>query len=307
MRKKIIIGPSTFGASDPAPLSRLSTEGFEIINNPLGRKLTKKELDEFLPGVTGLIAGLETLDREILKNYQLKVISRCGSGTDNIDLEAASELGIKVYSIPHAPVEAVAELTVGVMLSLLRFIPQMNKDLHCGIWSKKIGYQLKEKTVAIIGYGRIGRYVAKLLQSFGLKIIAVDPNVNPKQVKLEGIELMQLDKALLIADIVSIHVNENKEIISEKEFGLMKQGSFLLNSSRGSVINESALITVIESGRLAGAWLDTFGEEPYSGPLIKYDNIILTPHVGSYTRECRRKMEMEAVDNLLSGFRDLEE
>lgn len=304
IKKRILIGPSTFGAADPAPLKKLSDEGFELINNPFGRKLTKEELSQLLPGVKGLIAGIEALDREILKNSQLKVISRCGSGTDNIDLRAASELGIKVYSTPEAPVEAVAELTIGAMLSLLRFIPQMNRDLHCGKWSKKTGYQLKAKTVAIIGYGRIGRYVAKLLQSFGLKIIAVDPNVNPEQVKLEGIELMRLDKALSIADIVSIHVNENKEILGEKEFELMKQGSFLLNSSRGSVINKSALITAIESGRLAGAWLDTFKEEPYSGPLTKYDNIILTPHVGSYTKECRKLMEAESVDSIIKFFHE---
>lgn len=307
MKKKIFIGPSTFGAVDPSPLKKLSGEGFESVNNPFGRKVTKKELLEFIPGVTGLIAGLEILDREVMENSRLKVISRCGSGTDNIDLKAASELGIKVYSTADAPVEAVAELTMGAMFSLLRSIPQMDKDLHCGKWTKKTGSQLKAKTVAIIGYGRIGRYVAKLLKPFEVIIIIVDPNINPDDLKLEGIELMSLDKAISIADIVTIHVNENNEIFGEKEFELMKKGAFLLNSSRGSVINESALAFAIENRKLAGAWLDTFKEEPYSGPLIKYDNIILTPHVGSYTRECRQRMEMEAVDNLLAGFKDLEE
>ncbi len=160
--------------------------------------------------------------------------------------------------------------------------------------------------VLIIGYGRIGRYVAKLLKPFEAKIIAVDPNINPDKVDRGGIEFTALDKALPIADIVTIHINGNQEIFGNKEFSLMKKGSFLLNSSRGNVLNEQALIKAIQTNRLAGAWLDTFREEPYCGPLAKYENIVLTPHVGSYTDECRKRMEMEAVDNLIAGFKGLE-
>lgn len=306
MKRKILVGPSTFGGSDPTPLEKLQDRGFEVINNPFGRKLTREELTGLLSGVKGLIAGLEVLDAEVLKNSELKVISRCGAGTDNIDLEAASGMGIKVYSTADAPTAAVAELTIGVMLSLLRCVSRMDRDLHSGKWSKMTGYQLKEKTVAIIGYGRIGCYVARLLKAFEVKIVAVDPNISAHQAKAEGIKLIELDEALSIADIVSIHVSGNKEILGEKEFALMKKGAFLLNSSRGSALNEPALIKAIEAGRLAGVWLDTFKEEPYSGALTRFDHIILTPHIGSYTQECRRQMEMEAVDNLISGFKDLE-
>jgi D-3-phosphoglycerate dehydrogenase len=160
MNEKILIGPSSFAALNYTPKQKLIDAGLQVIDNPFKRKLTKEELIKLLPGVIGVIAGLEPLDREVMEKSDLKVISRCGSGMSNVDEEAAQDLGVKVYSTPEAPVKAVAELTIGAMLSLLRSIPHMNDDLHAGGWSKKIGTQLHGKIVAIIGYGRIGSYVA---------------------------------------------------------------------------------------------------------------------------------------------------
>lgn len=170
MKERVLIGPSTFAAIDKQPLEALKADGLEVILNPFGRKLSKDELLGFLPRVKGLLAGLEPLDKEVLEKSELKVISRCGSGLDNVDLIAAKNLGIKVYSTPDAPVAAVAELVVGALISLLRFLAEMNNDLHSGKWAKKIGAQLSGKTVVIIGFGRIGRYVAGLLKPFGAKI-----------------------------------------------------------------------------------------------------------------------------------------
>jgi D-3-phosphoglycerate dehydrogenase len=298
MASKILIGPSSFAATDKTPMNRLIAAGYEVVDNPYKRKLTKKELlDLFEDDVVGLIAGLETIDREVLEKTRIQVISRVGAGLSNVDLDAARDLGIGVFNTPDAPTHAVAELTIGAMLSLLRVIPQMDQALHDGQWQKKIGLQLLGKTVAIIGFGRIGRRVAELLSSFGVKILIVDPYVDESA--CAGYRTLTIEGALSEADIVTIHSSGHDCIIGEKEFALIKKGVYLLNVARGGVVSEKALIKALEDRTVAGAWLDTFEEEPYKGPLCGYRNVILTPHIGSYTAECRLQMENEAVDNLL--------
>ena len=299
---KVLIGPSSFDANGCAALTRLKVEGYKIIENPFKRRLTKAEVIALLSkDVIGLIAGLEPLDNEVLENSNLKVISRCGSGLSNIDLDAAKKLGIKVYSTPSSPVTAVAELTVGAIIGLLRMIPQINNEMHAGKWTKLMGVQLEGKTIVIIGFGRIGSKVASLLEHFNARIVAVDPHIHGKDA--DGIEILPLDKALVLADIITIHCSGEEQIIGENEFKLIKQGAFLLNVARGNLVNEDALIRALDSGRIKGAYIDTFNVEPYSGRLIKYPQVILTPHIGSYTAECRMAMEMEAVENLISGLK----
>ncbi len=300
--EKVLLGPSIFASIYNAPMQLLKDSGCGVIENPYKRRLTKEELLELLEdGVTGLIAGLEPLDAEVLKKSKLKVISRCGAGMSNVDRVEAKKLGIKVFFTTDAPTAAVAELTIGAMLSLLRLIPEMNKHLHEGNWEKRVGFQLGEKTVAIIGFGRIGQRVASLLAPFSCRILVVDPFLKsiPK-----AIQHISLDNALRNADIITLHGSGEDCIIGESEFKLMKKGAFLLNAARGGLINEAALQKALDDGGVAGAWLDVFQEEPYKGPLCEYKNVLLTPHVGSYTRECRRRMEMEAVENLLAGLQE---
>lgn len=296
---KILIGPSSFAELDKTPLNRLKDAGCCIIDNPYKRKLTKPELLALLEDdVVGLIAGLEPLDREVMEKSHIQVVSRVGTGISNVDIEAARDLGIRVFNTPDAPTNAVAELTIGAMLSLLRMIPQMDQALHDGQWQKKVGVQLQGKTVAVIGFGRIGRRVAELLSPFGVKILVVDPYVDESA--CAGYRKVAIEAALSEADIVSIHSSGHDCIIGEKEFALMKKKVYLLNVARGGVVSEKSLVNAIEDGTVAGAWLDTFEEEPYKGPLCNYRNVVLTPHVGSYTAECRLQMENEAVDNLLN-------
>jgi len=302
MASKILIGPSSFAASDKTPMTRLTAAGYEIVDNPYKRKLTKKELLDLLDdGIVGLIAGLETIDREVLEKSRIQVISRVGAGLSNVDMDAARDLGVQVFNTPDAPTNAVAELTIGAMLSLLRMIPQMDQALHAGQWQKKIGLQLQGKTVVIVGFGRIGRRVAELLSPFEVKILIVDPHVDESA--CARYRKVTLHAALREADVLTVHSSGQDCIIGEKEFAHMKKGAYLLNVARGGVISENALVTAIKDGRVAGAWLDTFEEEPYKGPLCGCPNVILTPHVGSYTAECRSRMESEAVENLLNALR----
>lgn len=298
---KVLIGPSSFAALDRYPMDLLIENGFEVIDNPFKRKLTKKELLNLLSeDVTALIAGLEPLDREVLEKTKLKVISRVGSGLSNIDLDAAKEFGIEVRYTPYGPTNAVAELSVGIMLNIIRMVPQMNKALHSKQWNKMIGSQLEGKNVVIIGFGRIGRRVAELLSAFGVKLLIVDPYIE----SLDSFSLVSLEEALPIADIITLHSSGESCIIGDAEFGLVKKGVFILNAARGGLVSEAALIKALNKGVVAGAWLDTFETEPYTGPLIKYDQVVLTPHIGSYAAECRRRMETEAVENLIKSTRD---
>ncbi|MFA5181677.1 MAG: phosphoglycerate dehydrogenase [Syntrophales bacterium] len=302
IRSKILIGTSSFAEVDYTPMERLKASGYAVVDNPFRRKLSKEELLDLLgDDVIGIIAGLETLDREVMEKSRIRAISRVGAGLSNVDLGAARDLGIPVFNTPDAPTHAVAELTIGAMLSLLRMIPRMDRALHDGQWQKKIGSQLQGKTVVIVGFGRIGRRVAALLSPFDVKILVVDPFVDESV--CAGFRQATILESLPEADIITIHSSGQDCIIGEKEFSCMKKGAYLLNVARGGVVSEQSLIRAIEDKTLAGAWLDTFEEEPYKGPLCGYPNVILTPHVGSYTAECRLRMESEAVEHLLNALR----
>lgn len=296
---RILIGPSSFGVVDSAPVERLRDAGFDVTLNPFNRKLTERELLDLLPGVVGLIAGLELLSGAVLERSELRVISRSGAGMSNVDLDAARRLGIVVRSTPDAPASAVAELTVGAMLSLLRRIVPMNASLHEGAWTRLPGGQIEGRTVAVVGFGRIGRRVARLLLAFGAQVIAVDPDVSSVD---PPIALATLDDALPRADIVTLHASGDTMVLGPGELLRLKPGALVLNAGRGGMVDEASLCRALDADRIAGAWIDVFSEEPYSGPLTRYPQVLLTPHAGSFTAECRRQMEMEAVENLLDAL-----
>jgi D-3-phosphoglycerate dehydrogenase len=299
-RPQVLIGPSSFGESDAAPRRALLEAGFDIVDNPHRRKLTREELSTLLtPDVVGLVAGREPLDRPVLERSRLRAISRCGSGISNVDLTAARELGIAVRSTPDAPVDAVAELTIGALLELLRQLSRMTAALHEGHWDKVIGGQIAGRTVAVVGCGRIGRRVAELLAAFHARVIGVDPAPPPGL----PFPVVALEEALSRADVVTLHVSGQGEVIGAAELARLRRGAILLNASRGGVVDEYALAEAVAEGRVAGAWLDCFTSEPYSGPLCRFPQVLLTPHVGSYTRECRLKMELEAARNLIDALR----
>ncbi len=296
---RVLLGPSSFGAEDASPLETLARH-VQVIENPYKRKLTRAELQTLLAqDVVGLIAGLEILDREVLAHSKLKVISRCGAGMSNIDLAAAKEFGIRVYSTPYGPTRAVAELTIGCLMALLRQVPQMNDALHAGRWDKRVGRQLHGMTAVLVGFGRIGRMVGELLHALGVEILVCDPAYEHDVAYAKPVTLAD---ALPMVDILSLHCGGETQMIGEHELSRVKVGAYLLNAARGGLIDEAALCRALDTGRLAGAWIDTFVQEPYQGPLARYPQVMLTPHVGSYTREGRLQMEIDAVHNLLQGL-----
>lgn len=291
------ITTSTFAVGNEALLDRVREAGYKVRPNPFGRRLTRDEALDVLDGeVVGLLAGLEPLDRGVLERSSLKVVSRVGSGLSNVDLDAARELGIAVRNTPDGPTTAVAELTMGALLALLREFHAMDRSLRDGQWDKRTGGELEGRTVAIVGLGRIGRRVARLLDAFGARVVGVDPAAEPGSA---DVEILGLNEALAAADVVCVHAGGEGCILGRDELARLKPGSLVLNAARGGVVDEDALLEALDAGTVAGAWLDVFVDEPYAGRLTSHPKVLLTPHVGSYTRESRRKMEGQAVDNLL--------
>jgi len=298
--EKVAVSTTSFCEYDQTPFKMLDQKGLKYLVNSTGRKLNKYELVELAKDAIGLIAGTETIDRNVISQLpNLKVISRCGAGMDNVDLAAAQKNGIKVYNTPDAPTLAVAELTVGIMLDMLRNISHVDRQIRAGQWKKLMGNLISEKKIGIIGYGRIGRKVAALLKSFNCPIAYSDPAIKDDAA---GDDRMALGDLLKWADIISIHVSSAEKIIGAGELDQMKEGSWIVNVSRGGVVDEEALFKNLKTGRLAGAAIDVYEREPYTGPFLDLDNIVLTPHVGSYARESRVEMEKQSVANLLKGL-----
>lgn len=299
---RIAITASTFGQWDKGPLELLESQGLQPILNPHGRTLKREELVRMASGCVGLIAGTESLDQGALSALKgLKVISRCGTGLENIDVDEASRLAIKVYHTPDAPVLAVAELTMGLMLDLLRKISQIDRGVREGIWKKEMGELLSGKKVGIVGFGRVGKKLARLLSGFGVALGFYD--IRPMEDSLA--RAMPLDDLLAWSDIVTLHCSAARgggPLLGERELGLMKEGAFLVNTSRGELVDEGALVRCLEQRKLGGAAMDVFPQEPYTGRLRDFPNTVLTAHVGSYARDSRIEMEKEAVRNLLHGL-----
>ncbi|MHC9543666.1 MAG: phosphoglycerate dehydrogenase [Vulcanimicrobiota bacterium] len=302
--QKIVITTSSFNKENTGPLENCSKK-YEIILNPFDRKLETSELVNLASGALGIIAGTEKYDRATLdKLPSLKVISRCGTGLDSIDCEYAKKRAIIIYNTPDGPTTAVAELTIGLMLSLLRKIALMDREIRKKKWAKHMGYLLQGKKVGIIGSGKIGKKVAELLGAFNVEIAHCD--CRPMQCPGTSGQ-KSLDDLLRWADIVTLHCNSDKKgefVIGKREINLMNEGAFLINTARGNILDESALEESFKSGHLGGAALDVFLKEPYEGPLTCYDNVILAPHIGSYAFEARMKMEFDAAENLARGLQE---
>ncbi len=297
---KVLISTSSFGKADERPL-KLCKEKMDVVLNPYGRKLTTEEFIDLTGDVDAVIAGVEEITREALeKRLNIRVISRCGVGMDSVDQEACKDLGIKLYNTPNAPVDSVAELTVTILLNLLKNVSNMDIALKNGAWNKMTGYLLKGKKVGVIGCGRIGSRVAQLLCAFDAEVAYTDTK------NLEnGYTYMDKTALLKWADIITIHTSgceEGAYIIGRQELQEMKEGAFLVNTSRGKFLDEDALYEALKTGKLRGAALDVYGEEPYRGRLCQLENVILTPHISSSAKEGRAVMETEAVHNLMEGL-----
>jgi D-3-phosphoglycerate dehydrogenase len=298
---KVLITTVPFAERNSFPLEMLSSNGIDYVINPLGKKLTEAELAEMIGEFDALVAGTEPITDYVMSRApQLKHISRVGIGLDSVDLLAAEKRGIKVSYTPDAPAPAVAELTLGLMLSLLRSVHVANAQMHRGDWHRHFGRRLAEVTVGVIGVGRIGTRILRRMRGFGTPRILVNdilPNLElNREFKLEWSAKEDIYRQ---ADLISLHVPltpQTKNMIQKPQLLMMKPDALIVNTSRGGIINEQDLLEVLRSGHLGGAAIDVFNQEPYRGELASIERCLLTSHMGSMSVDCRTRMEIEATE-----------
>lgn len=304
---KILISSRSFGKIDSGAIELLKNEGLVPILNPHGKKLNEQEIIDLLDDSVGIIAGTEKITEKIIShNSQLKVISRYGIGLDNVDLKAADKKNVIVFNTPETPKVAVAELTITLILTFLKKVVNVDKNLKKGEWRPEIGNLLSGKTIGIIGLGRVGKQLVQFLLPYNVKIFAYEINPDESFNAKHKINLVSLDDLVINSDIITIHcplTETTKHIIGEKELTNMKESTILINTARGGLIDEIALYNFLKEKKIAGAAIDAFEDEPNTGKLKELDNVILTPHLGTYTIETRKQMEIEAAENLIKGLK----
>ena len=296
---RVFVSTVPFGANTDRCARLLADRNCEVVINPLNRKLSANELEDFIEDFDYLIAGTEQITSRALKRAKkLKLIARVGIGLDGIALITAREMGIAITYTPDAPTEAVTDLTIALMGNLTRGVNLSDSLMRRGEWRRVYGKGLSDTKIGLIGFGRIGKGVYRKLAAMGASDILIndiDSNV------FKGLEIshqVSLSELLRDAELISIHTpltNLTRNMISYTELAVIRDGGFLVNTSRGGIVNETALADSLKSGKLGGAAVDVFETEPYIGPLCGIPNTILTAHMGSMTFACRDRMEFEAT------------
>lgn len=304
LRGTVLIATEIFADSIKEPAELLQAEGFQLRWNPHNRRLKREDYSACLEGVDYVLAGIEPYDDTVFATYpRIRVLSRIGIGVDAIDLEAAGAHGVTVYNTPAAPSKSVAELTVGFILCLARGITNMNAEFHQGRWTPYLGRELDRLTVGLLGFGRIGGLTAERLQVFGPRLIACDPCWDGAKAERFGVTRVGFEEILAESDILSLHLPldpTTRHLIDARSLDCMKPSAFLINTSRGGIVDDKALVARLRSKRLAGAALDVFEAEPDTALYAGVPNLLLSPHVGSNTVEARYRMEIGAVRNMLA-------
>ncbi|KAF2958369.1 hydroxyacid dehydrogenase [Thermotoga sp. Ku-13t] len=299
--KRILILARTFGKCSDEPVKFLRENGFEIERK---EKIEPRDLKEF----NAVIVGLQKITREMLENSNVKIIAKHGVGVDNIDLDAATEFGIPVTITPNANAVSVAELTMTFIFALSKKLVELHKTLYeKRQFVSSTGLELLGKTLGIVGFGSIGKEVAKRALCLGMQVLVHDPYVEANVLKEFGAEGVELDELLKRSDFVSLHVPLNEKtrhLIDREKLSLMKKTAYLINTARGGVVDENALVEALKNGQIAGAALDVFDLEPLppDSPLFDCPNLIMTPHVGAHTYEAILRMNMMAAESIVDFF-----
>jgi len=304
VQRKVLISSRSFGKINSGATQLLKDNGFIPVVNSTGKKLDENQISDLIDDeVVGIIAGTEQITQKVIeKSSNLKVISRYGVGMDNVDLEFAKKKQIKVINTPDAPSLAVAELTLSLILHLLKRIGICDRRLRDKTWKGEVGNLLTGKTVGILGLGRIGKKVVELMKPFQVKLLVYDPFPDEKFISEHNISLVRLNELTSSSDIISLHLpltDKTRYIISKNELLKMKKEAFLINTARGGLINEDDLFAALENNEIAGAGIDVFEQEPDTNNLEQFENVVITPHIATMARETRKQMEIEAAENII--------
>jgi phosphoglycerate dehydrogenase-like enzyme len=305
-RQAILVTPRSFPSSLPGTCDVLRQAGYEIILNPRRRLLTEDEMVDLAQDVVGIIVGVDPVTERVLSNTRrLKAISKYGAGVDNIHLDAARSRGIQVRTAAGVNSVSVAELTLGLLLCLHRNIWRSASSVKMGGWERTIGRELSGSTVGLVGCGNVGREVAKRLLALEARVIVHDDKLRDTEfLQSYDVPRVPLEQLLKESDAVSLHCPLNAEtrhIIDCKAISIMRDGAYLVNTSRGELVDEDALYDALRSGKLSGAAQDVFSKEPPEPgcKLLELENFILTAHIGAFTKEAVHRMAITSTRNLL--------
>jgi phosphoglycerate dehydrogenase-like enzyme len=290
--------------------AELEAAGLEVVVADVEERLSEEELLLYVGDIDGIICGDDRITARVLAGApHLKVISKWGTGTDSIDRATAAELGITVCNTPDAFSLPVADTTLGYMLCFARNLVRMTLRMRAGEWHKTPGFALHEKTLGIIGVGHVGRAVGRLARAFGMRVLGADPVAPPPDFVLHTtIEMVDLDTLLRESDFVSVHCDLNPtsyHLLDDRAFGVLKPGAIIINTARGPVVDEVALLRALQSGRAGGAALDVFEAEPLpaDSPLREMENVLLAPHNANSSPSAWEHVHRNTIDNLLRELR----
>lgn len=303
-RPVVQITTAPYGASDPAPLQALRDAGFEVRPSPYGRKHTAAETAALLGDVDVLIAGTETLDGETLGRGlpRLRHVAKNGVGLDGVDIDFCRAHGIAVTYTPDAPARSVVEQVFGVLISLSRRFVEAHEALRAGTWRRLTGPLWDGKTLGILGCGRIGRQVAEVAQALRMRVIAHDIVEDRAWARGHDVDYVDIDTLFRESLAVTAHLPldaSTSGIVSRARLAQMRSDAYLINTCRGPVVDEAALYAALKARRIAGAAIDVYAHEPYTGPLRELPNVFLTAHQGSCSHDGRRQMEAGSADNAI--------
>lgn len=305
MGGKILVTPRSVTKNGHPSLEKLRAAGYEVMFCTPGCQPDENELKQLLPDCVGYLAGVENVTASVLESApSVKVISRNGTGVNNIDLEAAKSLGTKVCRAEGANARGVAELTMALILSLVRSIPSSDEAIKSGKWDRKNGIELENRTLGLIGFGKIGKLVSGFATAFGMKIAIYDPYLPASFCPPDGVSVLSFNEVLGTSDILSLHCPPaGKPVIGKAEIEIMKKGAYLINTARAELIDETAVMDAIDSGRLSGYATDVFPSEPPKDlTLARHSCVIGTPHIGGLTAESVGRAMNVSVDNLIEAL-----
>ena len=297
-RARILVTPRSLTKAGHPRLQRLREADCEVVFCTPGQSPGEDELIALLPGCVGFLAGVEPITARVLAAAcDLKVISRNGTGVDNIDLKAAKQRGLRVCRAEGANARGVAELAISLLLSLARAIPASDRAIKAGQWERYAGFEVEGKTLGLVGAGRIGGLVAKMAKGLDMRVVVHDV------VSVAGMAMAPLDQVFAVADAISLHCPpraDGRPLVDAAALAGMKRGALLINTARAGLLDEAAVLAALESGQLGGLASDVLeGEPPANRQLAEHPRAIVTPHAGALTRESVDRAVDVAVNNLL--------
>jgi D-3-phosphoglycerate dehydrogenase len=311
MRARVLISAPYMAPVVDRFRPELEAAGLDLVVADVEERMSEEQLLGYVNDIDGIICGDDRLTARVLAQApRLKVISKWGTGIDSIDRAVAAELGIAVCNTPDAFSAPVADTTLGYMLCFARGLVRMTLRMRAGEWQKTPGFALHEKTLGIIGVGNVGRAVARLARAFGMRILGSDPVAPPPDFVLQtSIEMVDLDTLLRESDFVSTHCDLNPtshHLLDDRAFGVLRPGAIIINTARGPVVDEAALVRALQSGRAGGAALDVFEVEPLpvDSPLRALENVLLAPHNANSSPSAWERVHRNTIDNLLRVLRN---